>query len=532
MGDQLEDSVGAGSAVSLEAPPQPGMEARGFGHIDSEREILRVLWLQRDRYLVRGEVFRRIPPDRRPSAGRVGQILSAMAEGGLLQKESRRAQGSSRASGYCLALSGEALCLKLKLNIDAQDRPVFFLTHDEQVQLLTAQRLAHEPAEPAHISVLYSFKSGYGQTTIAAHVAYEIARENKAREEGGLDVKDLLVINLDLESTDLDRFFDPDDIGRGRGIGRLVLDYLNVEKMKREMWMRTALKDEAYIIRPYSGLPLVYLPACLDRSDTFSPDDRAQVLALLRLELGLEAESPSTSFLDHFRAALQTNFEKVIVDSQSGYSAAARIACCELADELILCTRRTESRGKIVEGVRTVAASFLDARRVDESGGNLIFMFPARDPEDDARLESWLKDELLKGSRLGEHSEVHFTSIPDDPRMAVFTGTWENTSLYRALTRRLQRRQPDPGVLPSPVFDALQHVLDPSKDKRQRSVAAGVLASAPLPEMGRLLDWYVQTSSLHVETDDYGRDLVKEVANTQARWIMQKLLKPKDYDRG
>ena len=78
----------------------------------TEQEILRVLWASVE-HLVRGEILKRLPQKRRPSPGRVGQILSALHIEGLLDRDIGKAQGSSKASYYALSPKGRLECQKL-----------------------------------------------------------------------------------------------------------------------------------------------------------------------------------------------------------------------------------------------------------------------------------------------------------------------------------------------------------------------------------------------------------------------------------
>jgi hypothetical protein len=82
----------------------------------TEREILRILFENRDTYLRRGAVRARMDPSSRPTPARVGQILVDLHEEGLVLRTHGRAQGSPSAAFYALSPRGFELCQSLGLD--------------------------------------------------------------------------------------------------------------------------------------------------------------------------------------------------------------------------------------------------------------------------------------------------------------------------------------------------------------------------------------------------------------------------------
>jgi hypothetical protein len=88
----------------------------------TEREVLRVLFSNRGRYLRRGIIHSRLELQEPPTPARVGQILVELHYEGLLQRIFGRAQGNPNAAFYALSPSGVEVCHSLfEGESDAED---------------------------------------------------------------------------------------------------------------------------------------------------------------------------------------------------------------------------------------------------------------------------------------------------------------------------------------------------------------------------------------------------------------------------
>ncbi len=81
----------------------------------TEREVLRVLSHNRNRYLRRGAVWEEMSSLRRPTQARVGQILADLREQGVVQRTFGRAQGNPDSSFYALSPMGIEICENIGL---------------------------------------------------------------------------------------------------------------------------------------------------------------------------------------------------------------------------------------------------------------------------------------------------------------------------------------------------------------------------------------------------------------------------------
>lgn len=84
-----------------------------------ERSILRVLLKNTESYLRRGQIHSRLNMNKKPSAVRVGQVLTGLTEEGLLQRIHAAARGNSTTAHYALSPLGHEVCGQLQISRDS-----------------------------------------------------------------------------------------------------------------------------------------------------------------------------------------------------------------------------------------------------------------------------------------------------------------------------------------------------------------------------------------------------------------------------
>ncbi|MFO1433406.1 MAG: hypothetical protein U1F76_25470 [Candidatus Competibacteraceae bacterium] len=107
----------------------------------TERAILQVLLENRDHYLRRGEVWKKLPSPDRPTQARIGQILVDFYYQDLVTRIQAPAQGNPSASFYALSEKGLAICRQLDL--DKGERVQQAKTSSVEPRLETLSRLGN-----------------------------------------------------------------------------------------------------------------------------------------------------------------------------------------------------------------------------------------------------------------------------------------------------------------------------------------------------------------------------------------------------
>lgn len=484
-----------------------------YGRLPTEREILRALWGTREE-LVRSEIHRRLPHSHRPTLGRVGQILAALHEDGLLVRVKKRAQGSPTAGFYVLSDTGRELCRDLGFK---RAEELLFDAPEEMLRAnLTQKRLSELPSSPARIITAYSLRGGIGQTTLAAHVTRGLAEQLS----GGQAV---LAVDLDLEAPGLDALAPRGNLEQCRGLGGLVLDFERRPPTKRALWLRGALNDPSYVVKASDDLPnLFYLPNGLSSSQTgLSSSERAEAMALLRTEAALTrrsapdtSEHRSPSFFLALHEALLSTFVRTVIDSQTKNSLGAWIATQCLADQLALCIDSKDTSRATLAGLRSVLANFLGRYEEAETAGSVLFLFRSSEPRTRQDLARWIDDNIL----------VVRPEIPGTPDYPVdhlpynvrLEGPYDsrNTYFYKHIVANLGRGATASNQLQPPELTMLLTALDPSASPNIRSIAAGSLSKIPLHGFVRLIQWYEGEGILPIETDVNGETLLRGVIDT------------------
>ena len=505
--------------------PQPETEQRtDFGKPPTEREVLRVLWASRGEHLVRSEIHRRMPQAHRPTLGRIGQILAAFYDAQLLERQDQRSQGSRKAGFYALSERGRELCRNL--GFEREERQLFDVTEQALRTWLTQERLARKPKQPGRIVAVYGWSGRLGRTTLVAHVAKGLAESLSVDQP-------VVAIDLDLAAPGLNDFFAPQGAGLYRGLGGLLVDFERRPPRKRSLWLRGALSSREYMLQPLEDVPnLLYLPSGLSPgADMLMASERAEALTALRAATGLPAPPDrrelGRSFLSELAAALSERFARIVIDPDYGHNVGAWVATQQLADELILCAHVTDTSPTTLKGLRAVLASFLDERAARGSGGGVTFLFRLTDQTTRKDLNRWIDQHLVLEDTDPENPRSYRAEqLAYDLRLAERCCRWENTHFYKHVIARLDPRGGRTTEPERPELQALSVVLNPKKHIDNRSIAAGVLENAPLPELARWVDWYVKEGAIPKATDRKGEELVKNIVSFQAERLLSKILGP------
>jgi hypothetical protein len=498
--------------------------------LPTEREVLRVLWDAPGEPLVRSEIHRRMPRLHRPTLGRVGQLLFALHQAGLLEVEKRRAQGSRKAGFYALSGQGRALCRHL--GFEREERLVTAAARGKLHACLTGKRLAYRPKTPGKIVTVYGYRSGLGRTTLVAHVAWVLAEQLGESQQ-------LLVMDLDFGGSGLDVFLPQKEAASCRGLAGLLLDYERCAPIKRDLWLRGALRDSRYLLQPFPEVPsLVYLPTGLGSVEgALSATERRRFRELLRAEaelVGFEAESSpgALGFFGHLRALVRESCARALVDSEAGAGLGARIATRMLADDLMLCANAADESPATLAGLRDALGSFLAEWPTGSSSGGVIFLFRLTDRMSHKSFDEWVNRNLvMEDPGTGPQGTYRIEQIVYDARLAdppaisdEGPGRWGSPHFYQHIIAQLE---PTFGVERPLELQILLDALDPTKPESLRSIAAGILENAPLKELARWIDWHANEELLPVETDELGQELVRAAFEGQILRLLSKLLGPK-----
>ena len=477
----------------------------------TRHEVLRVLWAGEGEYLVRSQIHKSMPRARRPTLGRVGQILAKLYKDGLLLRQVQSAQGARKASFYALSEKGLEVCRRL--GFEREEQLLFQVTGEMLRTCLTRERLARRLESPGRIVTTYGYSGGLGRSTLVAHVTKGLAE----KLEGD---KEVLAIDLDLSSSGLDKFFAPEGLEGCRGLGGLLLDFERLEPRKRALWLRGALTRREFVLRPRDLPGLGYMPSGLSPGqDVLSPSDRTEAQALLHAEAGLvtpgagrHPKSQALGFFSEMRSALVDKFSQTLLDPQAGRSPSAWIATQLLAEELILCARLADTGKATIAGLQAVLASFLHERAPTNAGGNVTFLFRLTEPWTTKDMHRWIDRNLVNEAKHSEHMTYQAEQLFYDARLGEPGRRWANMHFYRNLVARLNPTAVK--VSPPPQLQVLATVLDPAKDPHDRAIAAGILENAPFQELARWIDWYERMDTRPTrptEKDTLGQRLIQSV---------------------
>ncbi|KXJ04534.1 hypothetical protein AC249_AIPGENE15201, partial [Exaiptasia diaphana] len=336
-----------------------------------------------------------LPPKERPTTHRIGQILKMFHVHGYLDCEHDRFQGTKRAAFYQLNHKGKQAC-RSHYRFENQNQALFHMTDSMRRKYLTAENFDGSPeAQPQRMIGFYSYSPGLDQAVIVAHTASALARQAKEKE--------ILVIDLDLETPELDRFF-PTPMGESnRCFRRLLTDFLSQPDWRKERWLQEAVFEGSYtyLARPESLANLHFLRSGMQESqeDPTTAVGRGSALDHLKTELNATSgdglQSEESSFLRHFRTALLDRYDFVLVCSQSGRSFGA-LTMIQLVDQLVLSAHATESQPTL-GGLQAVAAWFLRAKEMAQQThpGIIVALHLSEYSSGAFDGSGWLRDKML-----------------------------------------------------------------------------------------------------------------------------------------
>ena len=508
--------------IAEQAPDRAFEDVRfeDWGNSPAEEEVLRVLWSNPGRYLVRSGVHHQIPRDDRPTLVRVGQILSKLFKEGFAERSMRRSQGARRAAHYRLSALGVELCRRQ--GFEREERTLFAVDDDMLREYLTPERLTKRPDVKPRIRGFYAFRGGVGCTTLVAHVARLLAEKSPNEPH--------LVLDLDLNAPGLDRFFATGGAKECRGLRGLVTEYRARHPRRRATWLREVLESGDYALYPFPGdLPnLAYIPSGLSGADGTTAE-RAEALHLLRQEAGqlrldgfLET-SEEEGFLHEFRAALHATWPRVIIDAQPGRSLGAWITTY-LAEDLLLCVRTNDDSEATLDGLRAILTSYLAAHenvREKVSAGVIAV-------QDDGGVPTtgWVHRKLLRRDvdtcpveRYRAWKSV-YTS-----RMARTDDPWKISEWFEDVATQLDAKEAVSQITRTPELEALLKIIDPEIGFHQRHVAAGFLGQADFEDLAICLKTYSENPGLHHQIDDEGRTILQSMSKTIAFKLYDKILR-------
>lgn len=268
------------------------------------------------------------------------------------------------------------------------------------------------------IITFYSYKGGTGRTMAVANIAWILA-------SGG---KKVLVIDWDLESPGLHRYFHPflfdKELRSSRGIIDLISDYA-MAKMERASDNPDSTEDtedtddtdwigEAVDIRGFvtaldwdfpNGGRIDFMPAGLQ--------DQAYSTAVNTFDWeGFYKRLSGAAFLAFLRDRMREHYDYVVIDSRTGLNDVAGICTVEMPDVVVDCfTMSTQS----IEGAVAVAKTITAQRAHD----------PIRVLPVPMRVEDAEHEKLEAGRDYARHLFAPFLEHLDPDRIDRYWGELE-----------------------------------------------------------------------------------------------------------
>lgn len=478
----------------------------------NEREIMRVLWSHQEQSLVRSQVRAKmaLPPRERPTTARIGQVLKALAEHGYVDVEPDRFQGNRRAAFYSLNEEGLAVCRR-RYRFDVESIDFFPLRGEHASRYLTAKHFAGHANAPARKIVgLYSYRGGLGQTSMTAYTGAALAELLKDKR--------VLLVDLDIDNPELNRFFPPRVIAASQGLSGLEAEYRRQPASRRRAWLGGALGSEAYAVP--CGLPeyanLFYLPLG-------EWAGRRNLSQALMAELSRPSKDGSASFIDDVRQAILENFQLTLVDSHGELSLSAALTI-RLAD-LLLINSRPETRERHLEGIKTILAAFCAHRAKSSapSSGAFVVLHLSEFSHPDFDGAGWIHDKLLDANSEQASPELTFRfwilmrrgSLTDEV-------DWRLREIFQPLARFLTGVPTAEAYLP-PEVTFLASMLDPQTPTDHRRILLSFLLGLSFGEVAHSLQMLTKTGSMKPSTDRMGLESLEELFRVHFEKIIKNL---------
>jgi MinD-like ATPase involved in chromosome partitioning or flagellar assembly len=260
----------------------------------------------------------------------------------------------------------------------------------------------------ASLVTFYSFKGGVGRTQALANVAVALARRGQR----------VIVVDMDLESPGLHRFFGP-EVGRAwteeelTGSDRRgVLEYFeDAIKLPDDEPSLTFLSCVHTQIETGRGSIRLLLPGRLDQTYP----ERVARLSFDALYQSFDGHD----FVEAFRRQLvEADADFVLVDSRTGMTDVAGVCTFQLPN-IIVAMFALHRQG--IEGVRQVAKAIERARTTlaDDGRRRDLLLVPARVDEVGDRRDEWVREaELCMRDVEGTFLGGIYQRIPYDPGVA------------------------------------------------------------------------------------------------------------------
>lgn len=474
---------------------------------DAELEVLRTLWAHPGVPLVRSKIHKLMIHERRPTLGRVGQILSSFDEAGLLEKTIGKAQGAPRASFYRLSEKGRQKARELGF---VQKEAIHFPVTEKQLATNLSLENLCRTRSPGRILTVYGFRGGLGRTTTTAFVARGLAEKLTGT------AKPLLAIDLNLTAPSLDRFLQAEKPKPTRGLAGLLVDYHLHTKSKRPLWLRAALHDNRYVVRTFRDQPLFFLPSGFSDRDDLTTSECAEALTLLHQALEAHQAKPSApgeDFLSELRRALLDSFEQTVIDCESGRSLGGWIATQVLAEELLICAQHEDPSPPTRDGIRAVLANFLDRQRRATDRGRFVALLRTERSLDSEEIVEWARINLVHGSAETPDPETaakHCPVLPieSDPRLQTLKplrdaktrldphNFWTpRTAHFEHVICWLRGEPSEPEFPPAGELLGLEAFLNPSMSESGRGILWNQILQWEFPELVHWIDLYFRTRS-------------------------------------
>ena len=366
----------------------------------ADREVLRVLFEHRDRYLRRGEVHQKMRHEL--SLVRVGQILVDLHHEGLLLRVHGTARGNPSAAFYALSEAGVEICRELDQNPTPDEVPLFSIDPKVMEKLLLPDAVAPPSRgfarQSRQIATFYSYRGGLGRSLAVAHTGRRLAA--KEPEER------FLLIDMDLEAPGLNEYFEvpPGSVG----LEGLVVGYFARPAGERRAWLAKAIQEAPYVV-PAARLKNLFLlpsgsPDASSEKDGVAARLQQEVARVRRGPDGLPS-LPEDGFLADLRHVLHQTYYRVLVDAPAGFSPTSYASTVLLPDELVLCLRPSP---KTFDRVRRVLGSFLWRENAEQQRSLVTFVFTPFPLEAHERPDRWIEEHLLSGRTAvpGRHFRI------------------------------------------------------------------------------------------------------------------------------
>jgi tetratricopeptide (TPR) repeat protein len=366
------------------------------------------------------------------------------------------------------------------------------MTNDRQGQVVT----------------FYSFKGGTGRTMALANIAWILASSGKR----------VLVVDWDLESPGLDRFFhpfiDPSMLASSGGVIKMIREYewQSARGLTTEDWHKqfAQVQDKAFSLK----------------WDHFPGEGSLDILTTGRQNLEYHENLGTLNwddfyerlggglFFDALREDMKAHYDYTLIDSRTGFSDVAEICTIHLPDTLVSCFTFTDQG---IEGSARVASSVQN-----QYGSRNIRILPVPmrvDPFEMAKVQAGhefamrrfggLPAGLTEEARREYWSRVQVPYVPYfayEETLAVFAPDTGPGSVLAAYERLAEYITGEPIVRPK-LPEALRARTARRFDRVNKPPVSSVLLRAGAGDelWYEWIEQVLQSTGVQVYTDEPGR---------------------------